>query len=119
MCNNNDIAVLDVNPLTLGIATVGGVMSILIPRNTKIPTMEKKSFTTSADNQQAVMVEVFEGERSMTKDNHFLGKFELTGIPPAARGTPEIFVTFDMDVNGILTVSRLFRYENDASEDIF
>lgn len=103
----SDIAVLDITPLTLGIETVGGVMSKLIARNTPIPIVEKQSFTTTDDNQQVVAVAVFEGERSMIKDNHFLGKFDLTGIPPAPRGVPQITVTFDVDVNGILTVRTL------------
>lgn len=107
-----DIAVLDINPLTLGIETVGGVMTKLIPRNTKIPVTEKESFSTNADNQESVDIEVYEGERSLTKDNHFLGHFYLTGIPPAARGVPQILVTFEIDVNGILTVRTLYSYEN-------
>jgi heat shock protein 5 len=94
--------------LTLGIHTVGGVMSKLISRNSRIPITETKPFTTADDDQQSVSVEIYEGERSMTKDNHFLGKFELTGIPLAPRGLPEIEVTFDIDVNGILNVSVLF-----------
>ncbi len=103
--NTNDILVMDVNPLTLGIATVGGVMSKLIPRNSHIPITETKHFTTAADGQHTVAVEVFEGERPMTKDNHFLGEFDLTGIRYAVRGIPQIDVTFDIDANGILTVS--------------
>ena len=110
------MVVLDVNPLTLGIETVGGVMSVLVPRNTHIPLVEKKPFTTSADYQDAVSIPVFEGERSMTKDNHFLGKFDLTGIPPAVRGTPEIFVTFDIDADGILTVSLLNSHRRNDRE---
>jgi molecular chaperone DnaK (HSP70) len=109
----HDIAVLDINPLTLGIETVGGVMTKVIPRNTNIPVTEKKIFSTNDDNQESVDVEVYEGERSLTKDNHFLGRFYLTGIPPAARGVPEILVTFDIDVNGILTVrALLYSYWN-------
>src|SRR5262249_13842173 len=103
--NKGKILLLDVTPLTLGIETEGGVLTALVERNSTIPTDREKTFSTAADNQTAVTVRVFQGERPMATDNRLLGEFNLDGIPPQPRGMPQIEVKFDIDQNGILNVS--------------
>src|SRR6058998_392820 len=100
-----DVLLLDVTPLTLGIETLGGIYTHLIERNTTIPTKKSQIFSTAADNQTAVTIRVFQGEREMASDNKLLGQFDLVGIPPAPRGMPQVEVTFDIDANGIVNVT--------------
>lgn len=99
------LGLVDINSLTLGIETTGGVMAPLIPRNTVVPTRRSQTFSTAVDNQQSVLVKVYQGERPLTKGNHLLREFELGGIPPAPRGVPQIEVTFEIDSNGIMRIS--------------
>jgi molecular chaperone DnaK len=111
-----DVLLLDVTPLSLGIETLGGVFTKLIERNTTIPTRKSEVFSTASDNQTSVEIKVFQGERSMAKDNRLLGVFQLVGIPPAPRGIPQVEVTFDIDANGILNVTAKDRATNNEQK---
>jgi molecular chaperone DnaK len=111
-----DVLLLDVTPLSLGIETLGGVFTKLIERNTTIPTRKSEVFSTASDNQTSVEIKVYQGERSMARDNRMLGVFQLVGIPPAPRGVPQVEVTFDIDANGILNVTAKDRATNNEQK---
>ena len=112
-----DVLLLDVTPLSLGIETLGGVFTRLIDRNTTIPTKKSQVFSTADDNQSAVTIKVYQGEREMAADNKLLGNFDLTGIPPAPRGVPQIEVTFDIDANGIVSVQAQGQGDRQGAAD--
>jgi len=112
----SDIVLLDVTPLSLGLETLGGVMTKLIPRNTTLPTSKSEIFSTAADNQTSVEINVYQGEREFVRDNKLLGNFRLDGIPPAPRGVPQVEVKFDIDANGILSVTALDKGTNKQSD---